>query len=140
MNMPSAQEIARRHAKYAPGRADRFEEGVRDPQKDWADETKAAEENYEKGIQAAIQRKAFGKGVVACGTARQQAKTILNISRWAEGIINAEDDMAQAMEPVVEVMEAIKLPPRYPKGDPRNYARVQVIGTAIRKAKEAGRI
>jgi len=138
MNMPSAQVIARRHAKYAPGRADRFEEGVRNPQRDWETETKAAEENYEKGITAAIARKAFGKGVSQCGTARQQEKTIINIARWSQGIVDAEDDMAAAMVPVVKVMEAIKLPPRYPKGDPRNYERVIIIGKTIRKAKEAG--
>jgi len=140
MLMPSAKTIADRFVKYAPGRSDRFEEGVRNPGKDWKGETLAAEKNYEDGVKAAIGRKAFGKGVTKCGTAKQQGKTILNLSRWSEGISNAGPEMETSMEKVVAVMSAVKLPPAYPKGDIRNYERVKVIGTALRKAKEEGRL
>ena len=86
-------------------------------------------------------RKAFGKGVKKCGTARQQSKTILKgIDRWQDGIQKAGPDMETAMGPVVAVLEATKLPERYPTGDPRNYDRVKAVGTALRKAKEDGRI
>ncbi len=140
MDVPSAAEIARRFVQYAPGRIGRYEEGVKNPSKDWANETEAAESNYEEGIKKAIGRKAFGKGVKKCGTDRQMAKTIKNINRWSEGIEGAEEEMAAAMEPVVAVMKAIKLPPSYPKGDERNYARSKAVGVALRKAKEDGRI
>jgi len=140
MRVPNAAEIARRFAKYAPGRSDRYEDGVRNPGKDWEKETLAAEANYEEGVRKAITRKAFGKGVKKTGTARQQEKTIRNITRWSEGIAGAEQDMATAMAPVVAVLEGITLPPAYPKGDDRNYARVQAVGKALRKAKEEGRI
>ncbi len=139
MNMPSATTIAARFAKYAPQRSDRFEEGVRNPVKDWEKETADAEPNYEEGVKKAITRKAFGKGVKRCGTARQKEHTIRNINRWSEGIMGAEEDMAVAMAPVVAVMEGVKLPPRYAKGDPRNYERGKAIGTALRKAKEEGK-
>jgi len=140
MDCPDAQEIARRFVAYAPGSSDRYEDGVRNPGKDWEKETSEAEGNYEEGIKKAISRKAFGKGVKKCGTARQKEKTIRNLSRWSEGIQGAEADMATAMESVVTVMRAIKLPPSYPKGDDRNYARNKAVGVALRKAKEEGRI
>lgn len=141
MKCPSASVIAARFVKYAPQRQDRYEDGVRNPSEDWEKQTKDAEPNYEKGIQAAIARKAFGKGVVKCGTSRQQSKTIVKgIPRWVEGISGAEADMASAMGPVVAVIEATTLPPRYPTGDERNYERVKSIGKALRKAKEEGRI
>lgn len=140
MNMPTAREIAQAFVKYAPGREDRYDHGVRNPVKDWEKETSDAEPNYDKGVTAAIARKAFGKGVHKCGTARQQSQTIKNIPRWREGIEGAEDVMADAMEPVVRVMAAITLPPAYPKGDERNYARNKIIGTTLRKAKEEGRL
>lgn len=140
MKVPSAANIAARFVKYAPGREDRFEEGVRNPGEDWEKNTKDAEKNYEEGIQKAIGRKAFGKGVAKCGTARQQSQTIKNLRRWVEGIQGAEDTMAAAMGPVVSVLEGITLPPKYPKGDPRNYERNKIIGTTLRKAKEEGRI
>ena len=140
MRVPGAAEIARRFVKFAPMRAERYEEGVRHPSEDWEKNTKEAEPNYEKGVQEAIKRKAFGKGVAKCGTARQQAKTVKNINRWGEGIEGAEDTMAEAMGPVVAVLEGITLPPKYPKGDSRNYERSKKVGTALREAKEAGRL
>ena len=140
MKCPNAAEIARRFVKYAPARFDRFVEGVENPDEDWEKNTKAAEPNYEEGVKKAITRKAFGKGVIKCGTAKQQAKTIKNQTRWTEGIEGAEDEMAAAMGPVVNVLQAVTLPQKYPKGDPRNYKRVEVVGTALRKAKEEGRI
>ena len=141
MKCPSAATIAQRFVKYAPQRQDRYEDGVRNPAEDWEKETKAAEANYEKGVQGGIARKAFGKGVTKCGTARQQAKTIMKgIPRWVEGISGAEADMATAMGPVVSVIEGTTLPPRYPTGDARNYDRSKAVGMALRKAKEEGRI
>lgn len=141
MKVPSASVIAARFVKFAPLRSDRYEEGVRNPTENWEEKTVAAEDNYNKGVTAAIARKAFGKGVKRCGTARQQAKTILKgLTRWIDGITGAEADMAAAMGPVVAVLEATKLPDRYPTGDPRNYERVKTVGTALRKAKEEGRI
>ena len=138
MKCPSASEIARRFVEFAPARAPRFEEGVRHPDKDWEKETANAEPNYEEGVKKGISRKAFGKGVKKCGSARQQSQTIKNIHRWSEGIEGAGDVMTAAMEPFVKVIEATTLPPRFPKGDDRNYRRVETVGKALRKAKEAG--
>ncbi|MBA7478802.1 hypothetical protein ES707_14230 [subsurface metagenome] len=139
MNYPDGAEIARRFVKYAPGRSDRFEDGVRNPTKDWKTETAAAEDNYEEGVKKGIGRKAFGKGVVRCGTDRQKSQTIKNLNRWAEGIEGAEDVMTTAMDRVASVAKAINLPKRYPKGDDRNYARSKAVGVALRKAKEEGK-
>lgn len=140
MRCPSATEIARRFVTFAPARAPRFEDGVRNPGEDWEKNTSEAEGNYEEGVRAAISRKAFGKGVKKCGTSKQQEKTIKRIHRWGEGISDSEDEMAAAMGPVVAVITATTLPKKYPKGDPRNYERVKAVGTALRKAKEEGRI
>jgi hypothetical protein len=57
-----------------------------------------------------------------------------------EGIEGSEEEMTGAMEPVVAVLLATKLPPKFPKGDPRNYDRSKAVGMALRKAKEDGRI
>ena len=140
MKCPSAANIANRFVQFAPSRFPRYQEGIRAPGNDWEKETKAAEGNYEAGVKAAMGRKAFGKGVTKCGTAKQQAKTVQNENRWVEGIEGAESTMASAMSGVVAVLQATTLPPAFPKGDPRNYERVKTVGTALRKAKEEGRI
>ncbi len=136
MKCPSAAKIAAKWGRVTPERAIDYEEGVRNPLKDWATETKAAETRYEDGIKAAIARKAFGKGVDRVGTAKHKAKTILKgIPRWPEGVRIAEPDMQKGMEPVVKALEGITLPQRYPTGDPRNIERVRIIQTTLHKLK-----
>ncbi|MBA7535625.1 hypothetical protein ES705_27883 [subsurface metagenome] len=136
MKCPSAANIAAKWIRVTPERSIDYEEGVRNPLRDWATETKAAETRYEDGIKASIARKAFGKGVDRVGTAKHQAKTILKgIPRWPEGVRIAEPDMRLGMEPVVKALEGITLPPRYPTGDPRNIERVRIIQTTLHKLK-----
>jgi len=138
VNVPSASAIAAKFIRVTPGRQEDFEDGVRNPREDWAGNTAAAEGNYEDGVRKSIDRKAFGKGVRDAGTAKQQAATIekgVEQGRWAAGVRGSEATMAAAMEPVVRVMEAVKMPPKYSKGDPRNYDRVKAIGTALHAMK-----
>lgn len=109
-----------------------YEAGVKDPKKDWGDETKAAEGRYEDGVKAAMAKKLFGKGVDEAGTGKWKDKTIeKGVRRWPEGVAIAGPDYEKGMKPVLDVIEGVTLPPRYPAGDPRNYERVKAIGTAI---------
>ena len=132
----SATDIAKKWARVTPERLPDYEDGVRSPKKDWEKETKDAEPRYEQGIKDSITRKAFSKGVAKCGTAGQLEKTIeKGLTRWPEGVRLGEKDMAEGMAPVVAVIERTTLPGRYPKGDPRNYERVKVMGTALHNLK-----
>ena len=136
MIVPSAAKIAEKWARVTPQRTQDFEDGVRNPKKDWADETAGAEDRYEEGIKAAISRKAFSAGVRKVGTSKQKSKSILKgIPRWPEGVRGAEADMKAGMEAVVKVLEGITLPKRYATGDPRNIERVKVIQQALHKLK-----
>ncbi len=136
MIVKSAAAIAKKWARVTPDRIEDYEDGVRNPAKDWEDETLAAEENYEAGIKDAITRKAFSKGVKKAGTAKQKSATILKgIPRWSEGVRIAEDAMRAGMGPVVAVLEGLTLPKRYPTGDPRNIERVKAIQQALHKMK-----
>lgn len=138
MDVPTAEQIAAKWGRVTPERATDFENGVRAPKKDWAGETAGKEGAFEDGIKKAIARKAFGKGVKAAGTAKQQAATIqkgVEDGRWASGVRIAEPAMAAGMEPVVRTLAALTLPPGFAKGDPRNYDRVRAVGTALHKMK-----
>lgn len=136
MIVPSAAAIAKKWARVTPDRTVDYEEGVRNPLRDWEKETADAEPLYEAGVKAGILRKAFGKGVRKCGTARQRLKTILKgIPVWAERVSLAEDDMRSGMEPVVKVLEGLTLPKQYETGDPRNIERVKAIQQALHKLK-----
>jgi hypothetical protein len=136
MDVPEASQIAKKWARVTPLRTEDYEAGVRAPKRDWATVTAAAEVNYEGGLQKSIARKAFGKGVKKAGTAKQQGNSILKgIPRFGEGVRTGEAAMANSMTDVVKVMKAVVLPPKYPKGDPRNYQRVSAVGDALFKMK-----
>ena len=136
MQVKSASAIAEKWARVTPERSLDYEEGVRNPLRDWEKETLDAESRYEDGIKASISRKAFGKGVKKAGTAKQRSKTISKgIPRWPEGVRGAQEDMKNGMEPVVKVLEGLTLPPRFATGDPRNIDRVKAIQQALHKLK-----
>lgn len=138
MKVKSAAAIAEKFVRVTPGRLEDYEAGVRDPQEDWEKNTAAAEDNYEKSTKEAMTRKAFGKGVRKTGTAKQQRKTIekgVEEGRWVGGVQAAGPDMQAGMEPVVAVLEKTSLPPRQPKGDPRNMERSSIVVKALIKMK-----
>ncbi len=136
--MKSAADSAKKWARVTPDRQEDYEYGVRNPDKDWATETAAAEPRYEDGIKASIARKAFGKGVKKAGTAKQQEATIAKgIPRWPEGVRQGEDSYRVGFEPYENELRGIKLPPRYPAGDPRNIERVKAVTTGLHKKKLA---
>ena len=136
MKMPSAREIAQKFVRVTSTRSEDYEQGVKNPDADWEDETAGAEDRFEAGIRDAIAGKRFGKGVRKCGTANQIKKTIeKGVPIWPERIVGAEDAMAEGMEEVVKTLEGVTLPPKYAKGDPRNIERVKVGNVALHKMK-----
>ncbi len=132
----TAAEIARKWARVTPQRVQDYKEGIEDPSVDWATATKNAEGNYDAGVQKAIQSKQFSKGVTKAGTEKWQKNALQKgPNRFAEGVAISEPEFQQGFEPFREVIAATQLPPRFPKGDPRNIERVKVIAEALRKRK-----
>lgn len=132
----SAAAIAEKWSRVAPTRQADYESGVKDPGVDWQRATEAGRESYEAGVQEAIQRGAFQKGVSAAGTDKWRAKTAdVGAGRWTGGIRAASTDYEQAMGPVVQVIERTVLPPRGPRGDPRNFQRAEAMGRALAEAR-----
>lgn len=137
-DIKSAADIARKWARVTPARTEDYKDGVENPLKDWAAETAAAESRYKDGVAKASARGAFGKGVKKAGTAKWKEKaTTMGVRRWGEGVQAGESAYASGFSPYADVIARTTLPPRYPKGDSRNIARVSVIAKALRDAKEA---
>jgi len=115
-----------------------YADGIDNPRADWATQARAAESNYEKGVQASIQRKAFGKGITKAGTAAwQRGAKEKGTARWAQGAAAAVDKYTAGFAPYRQVIASLNLPPRGPKGDPSNYARVAAVGNALHAKKIA---
>ena len=110
--------------------------GVKAAGQDWQTNTGAAGENYATGVQAAIGRNAFTKGVQAAGSEKYVRNASgVGAQRYPQGVGNAEGDWARGTQPYLETLRNLTPPPRRPKGDPGNYARVQAVGEALRARK-----
>mgnify|MGYP001107752269 CR=1 FL=1 len=128
--------IAAKWSRRASTAGVEYEQGVRSPRRPWAAATKAAEAAYERGVQAAIARKGFGKGVSKAGDTKWQENAIAKgPSRFAEGVAHAEPAYATGFAPYASVIASTVLPERGPRGDPKNIMRVQVIAKALHDKK-----
>lgn len=130
----SAEKWSRRTAQAT---AD-YVAGIQNPRADWAAQTTNAEPNYQSGVQQAIAAKRFSGGVRRRGTAGWQAKSLSKgADRYAGGATASTQDYQERVQPYLDVISSLTLPPRGPKGDPKNYARVEAIGKALRAKKLA---
>ncbi len=135
-NIKSAAEIAAKWARVTPQRETDFKEGVQDPKVDWAGPTEAAAPNFAAGVQAAISRGAFERGVSAAGTSKWRRKVVdVGTTRWGPGVRAAQPDFQKGFEPFREIIASISLPARAPKGDPRNIERAAAMARALHEAK-----
>lgn len=132
----SLAEIGKKWATVTPVRQTEYTAGVQKPLRDWQANAAAAADRYQAGIQAAIAGKRFDKGVAAAGTAKWQRKAVsVGPGRWAQGVQVAEPDYSAGFAPYRDVIERVTMPPRFSRGDPRNWDRSKAIGTALNAAR-----
>ena len=136
MDVKSLSAIAEKFARVTPQRAADYQQGVQSTTVDWAKVTAGAGATYAAGVQAAITGKRFERGVTGAGTERWRAKSLdVGASRWGPGVQAGAGDYSAKFAPYLDVLAKTALPPRFPTGDPRNYARVQAIGEALFKKR-----
>jgi hypothetical protein len=139
MKIRSVEEVAAKYARVTPGRSTDYSDGVKAPKKDWKAETVNAKDAWASGVQEAIGRGGFEKGVSKAGTEKWQRKAIeVGSTRWGAGVTAAKDDYKTGFAPYQGVIASLELPAKGAKGDPRNFDRVVKIGTALHAKKIAG--
>lgn len=133
----SIEHIANKFATVTPQRTEDYRIGVQNPRKDWATSTAASEAAYEAGVQMAITKKRFGKGVKAAGTETWQKGAVeKGTMRWGPGVAMAKEKYAAKFAPYRDAIERVTLPPRYARRDPRNLDRVKAVVNALIAVKE----
>lgn len=126
-------------ARVTPARAEDYQQGIQNPRTPWAEATSAAAANQAAGVQEAIRDKRFEKGVMKAGNSTWQNGALTKgVNRFGEGVQIAEQKYAANFAPYAQVIESTALPPKFPKGDPRNLARVAAMATALRNKKVKG--
>lgn len=139
LRVTDAATAARKFVQRGQAAGADYAEGVRGAGDEWQRQTVAAEENYNAGVQQAITRGAFARGVQDAGAQRYQQKaSTIGAQRFPQGIAAAGPDWSEGTRPYLDTIAALSLPPRRPKGDPGNYARVAAVGEALRRRKVGG--
>lgn len=134
----STEVIAEKWATVTPMRTADYAAGVASPRRSWSTAAKSAEKAYEDGVQKAISRKAFGKGVTKAGDEKWSRKASVNgVRNWGPGVQEAKADYAAGFAPYQAAIAACVLPPRFARRDPRNLARVKAIVDALVTKKES---
>lgn len=132
----SLDRISEKWARVVEVSQPDYEAGVQNPREDWAEKTLAAEGNYSAGVQRAISEKRFGKGVRAAGTDKWRARTLsVGPDRWLQGVRVSRGNYEAGFAPYRETIIRTVLPPRGPKGDPKNVQRVAVLAKALHDEK-----
>lgn len=137
----SISEIAKKWAEVTPQRAPQYEAGVKAPKQSWENNTKAANDSYKAGIQAAIAQDRFSKGVTKAGQAKWVKGAVeKGVARFGPGVQVAESDFNKGFAPYRDAIEKAVLPPRFARRDPRNIERVRGMVTALiaEKQKQIG--
>jgi len=133
----SMSEIAKKWATVTPMRSGDYEAGVRNPRRDWAQATAAAEDAWKTGVTNAAAKGFFSKGVNFAGTPKWAKGAVdKGVARWGPGVSVAEPDYSRGFAPFRDAIERTTLPPRFATRDPRNLARVKAIVDAMVRTKE----
>lgn len=139
MEIKALEVIKKKWARVTPGRSEDYATGVKTPRRDWEGAASAAESAYEAGVTEAIGDKRFGAGVRKAGTAKWQTKaSTIGVDRWGGGVRAAEADYGAGFAPYQAALGALDLPPRGPKGDPKNIERVATIARTLHDVKAKG--
>ena len=113
-----------------------YEDGVRNPRTDWQRATAAANASWKQGVNQAVSEDRFAAGVARTPTSKWQDNAISKgVSRFQAGVQLAEQNYIEGFAPFAQVIAQTNLPPRGPKGDPKNIQRVAILADALHKAK-----
>lgn len=135
----SLAHIRDKWVRVTPGRTEDYLLGVKNPRRDWEEETAAADGIYKAGVDAAHAKGLFKKGVIKAGTKKWQDKAVAKgPGRFSEGVYLAGPDYERGFAPFRDAIEKVDLGPRFPKRDPRNLDRVKRIVDALIKEKVGG--
>jgi len=135
----SLSAIREKWGRVTPGRTEDYKLGILNPRRDWETETAEAAERYKAGVDKAQANNMFAKGVKAAGTGKWKDRALKKgPGRFAEGVYIAGPDYEKGFQRFHATIERTTLPPKFPKGDPRNYERVRAIGVALHDEKIGG--
>lgn len=139
LKVKEASQSAKKFVQRGAAAGADYVDGIRGSGEDWERNAEAASENWSAGVQEAITRDGFAKGVRKAGAAKFERKALdVGARRFPEGIRESESDYEEGVAPFLDVLRGLTLTPRRPRGDPSNIERVAEVAAALRRKKVGG--
>lgn len=136
INIKPLATIVTKYVQRASGAGQAYIDGVNNPKQDWAQSTAASAQSWASGVQQAITDGRFVNGVNSAGDAKWSTRsTTIGATRYPSGITAGQTLYQQGIQPFLQTLSTLNLPPRGPKGDPANINRVTAVNTALRNLK-----
>jgi hypothetical protein len=133
INIKPLATIVAKYVQRASGAGQAYTDGVNNPRTPWAASTVASANSWSSGVQMAITDGRFVSGVQAVGDTGWQSKAnTIGAQRYPGGITAGQQKYSANIQPFLQLLSTLNLPPRAPKGDPANLQRVAAVDTALR--------
>jgi hypothetical protein len=136
MEIKSLSRIGEKWTRVTPLRSEDYKIGIQNPRRDWEKSAIAAKDSHKMAMAAAAAQDSFAKGIAKAGSGKWQGRALQKgPGRFAEGVMVGGPDYEKGFAPYRDEIEKTVLPPRFPRRDPRNIARVSVGNIALAKKK-----
>jgi hypothetical protein len=133
INIKPLSTIVAKYVARASSAGAAYTDGVNNPRQDYAASTVASAPSWAAGVQLAITDGRFVKGVQTKGAAKWQTRSnTVGAQRYPGGINAGQGAYSAGIQPFLQALSSLNLPPRAPKGDPANLQRVAVVAQALR--------
>jgi hypothetical protein len=135
----SVADAATKFVNRASAAGGDYKTGVMSAGQTWSDHTLAATDTYASGVQAAIGRSAYGKGVAKAGPTKYQTNAATKgANHYPEGVRSGQAPYQANAAPYFDALSSIVYPPRRPRGDPANQARSIIVQTTLHTKRVGG--
>jgi hypothetical protein len=139
VTVKDAAAAAQKFVTRAQAAGPDYTAGVSNAGPKWAQTTKASADTWNQGVQQAAANGRFANGVNAASQAKYQSRaSTVGAQRYPQGVAGSANAWQTNTTPYLNVIAALNLPARQPKGSPANYQRVQAVGDALRAKKLNG--
>ncbi|MEM4914087.1 MAG: hypothetical protein QW579_07800 [Desulfurococcaceae archaeon] len=129
--MRSLDEIAEKWRRRCLAAIGDYAKGVVAPRRPWREQTLASADKWARRVLEAAAENTYARSVAATPSEYWKSRTsTISINRYTEGVRGT----VKVYE-VFKTLSELVLPPRAPRGDPRNLERVRAIIKALRAKK-----
>lgn len=127
--------IAQKFVTRAGAATKDYGDGVASAGGDWEAGAKAGEQNYEQGVNESIADKRYGKGVTGSAGKYVANATKLGTQRYGPGVQNAQGAYQTGVQPYLDKLKSLQLPPKGPRRSPQNQQRANMVALELGKLK-----